>query len=216
MDFFSLLNIASQFRAVLEYLEQGGCIVWPLVGISVWMWYLIIKKLCMLVRWQKYMRYVSSARTVSGTSGIRILYNLLTKSESPGSFHTEPDQNMIESFVQTHRNELESHIQTIFVLASVAPLLGLLGTVTGMISTFEAISRFGTANARAFAAGISEALVTTQMGLIVAVPGIFMGHLIRKRTDNIQLRIQGAGRRMQDAGRRMQDAGRRAQDAGRR
>ena len=60
-----------------------------------------------------------------------------------------------------------------------------------MISTFEAISRFGTANARAMAAGISEALITTQIGLIVAVPGLFMGHIIRRKTDVIQNQMDG-------------------------
>ncbi len=181
MDFLNLLSFDSQFRAAMEYLDQGGYVIYPLIGISVWMWYLIIKKLSMLSCWQKQGRS-------SSHKGEK--YKIMTEFEAHRTFDTDLDRKVLQSLVQRHQNELESHIQTIFVLAAVAPLLGLLGTVTGMISTFEAISRFGTANARAFAAGISEALVTTQMGLIVAVPGLFMGHLIRKRTDNIQLRME--------------------------
>jgi hypothetical protein len=56
------------------------------------------------------------------------------------------------------------------VLAAVAPLLGLLGTVTGMIATFDVLAVFGTGNAKAMAGGISEALITTQTGLLVALP----------------------------------------------
>ncbi|QTA85884.1 MotA/TolQ/ExbB proton channel family protein [Desulfonema magnum] len=190
MDFFNLSNFDSQFRAAAEYLNQGGYVIYPLIGVSVWMWYLIIKKLCAIAHWRKQMRRVSSSRSVSERTGIHGVYKILTECEGPEHFDPDFDKKIMDSLVQRRQNELESHIQTIFVLASVAPLLGLLGTVTGMISTFEAISRFGTANARAFAAGISEALVTTQMGLIVAVPGLFMGHMIRKRTDNIQLRME--------------------------
>jgi len=177
----NFLSFDSQFEAVLKYLDQGGYVIYPLIGISIWMWYLIIKKLSMLSNWRKQGR---------STSHKGEKYKIMTEFEARRTFDSDLDKMILESLVQKHQNEMERHLQTIFVLASVAPLLGLLGTVTGMISTFEAISRFGTANARAFAAGISEALVTTQMGLIVAVPGLFMGQLIRKRTDNIQIRME--------------------------
>jgi biopolymer transport protein ExbB len=69
----------------------------------------------------------------------------------------------------------------IAALAGVAPLLGLLGTVLGMIETFQVISVFGTSNARAMATGISVALITTETGLLIAIPGLFIsGALIRK------------------------------------
>jgi len=64
-------------------------------------------------------------------------------------------------------------ITTIKVLATIAPFLGLFGTVTGMIKTFQSVARFGLANPKALAGGISEAMITTQFGLFIAVPGIF-------------------------------------------
>jgi biopolymer transport protein ExbB len=82
------------------------------------------------------------------------------------------------------------HVATILVLAAVAPLLGLLGTVSGMISTFDAISQFGTGNARALASGISEALVTTQTGLVVAVPGLLLGGLLHRRALRLEARME--------------------------
>lgn len=68
------------------------------------------------------------------------------------------------------------------LLAAVAPLLGLLGTVVGMIETFQAITLFGTGDPKLMAGGISQALVTTMQGLIVAVPLLFAHALVRSRS----------------------------------
>ena len=65
------------------------------------------------------------------------------------------------------------------VIAAVAPLLGLLGTVTGMISTFEIITEHGTGDPRMLSSGISEALITTQLGLIVAIPMLLLGNMLK-------------------------------------
>jgi len=73
----------------------------------------------------------------------------------------------------------------IMVIAAVAPLLGLLGTVTGMIGTFEIITEFGTGDPRMLSGGISEALVTTQMGLIVAIPSLLLGNLLNRQADAV-------------------------------
>ncbi|PAU85781.1 flagellar motor protein MotA [Pseudomonas sp. WN033] len=68
------------------------------------------------------------------------------------------------------------------LLAAVAPLLGLLGTVTGMIATFQAITLFGTGDPKLMAGGISQALVTTVLGLVVAIPLLFMHSLVAARS----------------------------------
>jgi len=62
--------------------------------------------------------------------------------------------------------------------------LGLLGTVCGMIKVFFAIAIFGTGNIKAIAAGISEALITTQGGLVVAIPGLYAGNILLKKAKN--------------------------------
>lgn len=67
------------------------------------------------------------------------------------------------------------------VIAAVAPLLGLLGTVTGMIATFDIITKFGTGDPGMLSSGISEALVTTQLGLVVAIPSLLLGNLLAAR-----------------------------------
>lgn len=80
---------------------------------------------------------------------------------------------------------LESGQSLIKVFAAVAPLLGLLGTVVGMINTFQAITLFGTGDPKLMAGGISEALVTTMLGLIVAIPLVFMHTLVTSRSRSL-------------------------------
>ena len=72
------------------------------------------------------------------------------------------------------------------VTAAAAPLMGLLGTVTGMINTFSLITIFGTGDAKSLSSGISEALVTTELGLIVAIPSlIFHALLLRMAKEKV-------------------------------
>ncbi len=74
----------------------------------------------------------------------------------------------------------------IIVIAAVTPLLGLLGTVTGMISTFDIITEFGTGDPKLLSGGISVALVTTQLGLIVAIPALVLGNLLSGWSNRIK------------------------------
>jgi biopolymer transport protein ExbB len=87
------------------------------------------------------------------------------------------------------RRELSRFLAVIAVLAGIAPLLGLLGTVLGMIETFDVISIFGTGNAKAMAGGISVALITTQTGLMVAIPGLFLSGLLLRRASRLEIRL---------------------------
>lgn len=66
------------------------------------------------------------------------------------------------------------------ITAAAAPLLGLLGTVTGMIKTFNLITIFGTGDAKSLSSGISEALVTTELGLIVAIPALILHGILSR------------------------------------
>ena len=72
------------------------------------------------------------------------------------------------------RPKLERFLPFIAVTAAAAPLMGLLGTVMGMIKTFKLITVFGTGDAKNLAVGISEALVTTELGLVVAIPTLIL------------------------------------------
>lgn len=85
---------------------------------------------------------------------------------------------------------LERFLPTLKVLAAVAPLLGLLGTVTGIINTFNVITAHGTGDPRLMAGGISEALITTQLGLAAAIPLMIAVALLGKKAHNLALDME--------------------------
>jgi biopolymer transport protein ExbB len=81
--------------------------------------------------------------------------------------------------------QLESGLTLLKIIAAVAPLMGLLGTVTGMIITFQAITIFGAGDPKAMAGGISSALVTTVLGLLVAIPTVLLHTVVNGRAQSI-------------------------------
>ena len=82
-------------------------------------------------------------------------------------------------------HEMERYLSTLGTIALVTPLLGLLGTVIGMIKVFTAIMVQGTGNASVLAGGISEALITTAAGLSVAIPALIFHRMFQRRIDDI-------------------------------
>ena len=93
---------------------------------------------------------------------------------------------MIEAIEDAGRHvahELERYLNALGTIAAISPLLGLLGTVTGMIRTFKAITLAGVGNPTAMASGIAEALITTATGLIIAIPALVAYRMLRSRVD---------------------------------
>jgi biopolymer transport protein ExbB len=80
---------------------------------------------------------------------------------------------------------LERGLSMLAIFGAVAPLLGLLGTVTGMIDTFRVITLFGTGDPKLMSGGISEALITTEIGLAVAIPIMLLYTFLRRKVDGI-------------------------------
>ena len=87
-------------------------------------------------------------------------------------------------------NEMERYLNTLGNVAAVTPLLGLLGTVIGMIKVFTAIKLEGTGNAAVLAGGISEALITTAAGLSVAIPSLFFFRFFQRRVDELVITME--------------------------
>lgn len=81
--------------------------------------------------------------------------------------------------------KLEKNMWLLSMAAQLSPLVGLLGTVTGMIMSFNIISQSGTGDPKALAGGIAQALITTAAGLIVAVPSVFSYNFLNKKIDNV-------------------------------
>jgi biopolymer transport protein ExbB len=99
------------------------------------------------------------------------------------------DRETLESVLQEailrELPRVERGLSVLAIFGAVAPLLGLLGTVTGMIDTFRVITLFGTGDPKLMSGGISEALVTTELGLAVAIPIMLMHTFLSRRVDAI-------------------------------
>jgi len=87
-------------------------------------------------------------------------------------------------------HELERYLNTLGTIAAITPLLGLLGTVIGMIKVFSAIKLEGTGNAQILAGGISQALITTAAGLTVSIPSLFFYRFFQRRVDELVISME--------------------------
>jgi len=181
------------YRAI-EYLWQGGWVMVPLIACSVVMWTLIGERL--------YFFHSLTRRDIRIRDAIAMLEEKRATGEGPGlrerlvgSFSKEMtgrsglDKRILHCCALKQRPVLNRHLAAIAVLASVAPLLGLLGTVIGMVDTFDVLSIFGTGNVKGLASGISVALITTQSGLLVAIPGLLLSGYLYRRAERLEMRL---------------------------
>jgi biopolymer transport protein ExbB len=174
-------------------METGGWVMFPLVVVSVLMCYLIAKKYLELRSLSRGDRPVLECIDAVGKPGFKaapwqraIMEGFLARR----TFSDDLDRSILESLRVRQEGQVKRYIGMIAVLAGVAPLLGLLGTVGGMITTFMVIAKFGTGNVKALASGISEALITTQTGLVVAVPGLFLANYLHRRSEKLRARMR--------------------------
>lgn len=99
------------------------------------------------------------------------------------------EEAMYESMLHT-QPKLERYLNIIAVTASVAPLLGLLGTVTGIIKTFNLMRVFGSGDPKPLISGISEALITTELGLVLAIPALIIHALLSRKVSGVMAHIE--------------------------
>ena len=108
-------------------------------------------------------------------------------------------KDSIEEAANQVIHKLERYLNVLGTISSIAPLLGLLGTVIGMIKVFTAIMLQGTGNAAVLAGGISEALITTAAGLSVAIPALVCHRFFERRIDSLTLKMEDQAIRLVDA-----------------
>ncbi|MGF1448365.1 MAG: MotA/TolQ/ExbB proton channel family protein [Opitutales bacterium] len=128
---------------------------------------------------------LSKARAAKGPEADMLAEGLKNRHESPELL----EEILFEKVLET-QPRVERLLPMIAVIAATAPLLGLLGTVTGMIKTFDLITLFGTGDARSLSGGISEALVTTEFGLIVAIPSLILHAVLWRYSRQILSRME--------------------------
>ena len=167
--------------------------MYPLLLVSILMFFLVIKKALEMRDFSKGDRPIRECLESLGKPVFMaapwqrdIIKNFL----ADRTFDEDLDRSILEALLLRQSTFVDRSIKSIAILASVAPLLGLLGTVNGMITTFLVIATSGTGDAKALASGISEALITTQTGLVVAVPGLFLANYLRRRSEKLKSRMQ--------------------------
>jgi biopolymer transport protein ExbB len=192
--------LTAQYLRLEQYLHLGGALMLPLVGLSFLMWLLIVNRVLFFRRlYHKNMgarvawAHIQDNRLPDPARYRGIISLLVARFVSRRSHDRRLDRFILDETVQALGSSLDDHLALIGVLAAIAPLLGLLGTVGGMIDTFDILAIFGTGNAKGMAGGISEALITTQTGLLVAIPGLWMKGFLDRRARNLKRRIAAVG-----------------------
>jgi biopolymer transport protein ExbB len=181
------------------YIRSGGMVMVPILAVSLVMWVLIFNRVWFMRT--LYVKNISRSRAgelvrlnqqpedrYKGANSLLVRQFLARRTRD-----RDLDGYILDETVMGLCASLDRYLAAIRVLSAVAPLLGLLGTVVGMMHTFEVITVFGTGNARAMAAGISVALITTQTGLMVAIPGLYMAGWLTRRSRNLKNRIAATG-----------------------
>jgi len=182
----TLSNMPRKNADSANWLEQGGTFVWPIILVGLLGLLLLIERVFYLfVRKQRVSTIGAVERAVHRgdldqakaivEAGATDLDRLLLRGLETVSEPVEVREAALEQVLLSEEPKLERSLTLLAAAAGVAPLLGLLGTVTGMIGTFDVIAQHGTGNPRLLSGGISMALITTQLGLIVAVP-LLLGH----------------------------------------
>ncbi len=175
----SLLGLLIQAPSLQERIDQGGVIgyvtiVLGIIGALIALW-----RLLYLSGVGAGIRKQLKSETASEKNP---LGRILKVYDENSSADTETLELKLDEAILREAPSLEKWQGAIKVLAAVAPLLGLLGTVTGMIATFQAITLFGTGDPKLMAGGISQALVTTVLGLCVAIPLVLMHSWVAGRS----------------------------------
>ncbi len=156
--------MANPFEAISDFLAAGGTVLWIILFTTLVMWVLIIERIL-------FFKYVCP----------EIMSDLknqwLKRRDKNSWFASQVRQTLISRGEQ----QINSYIGTIKTFVALCPLLGLLGTVTGMISVFDIMAITGTGNARLMASGISMATIPTLAGMVAALSGLYFGSLFEKK-----------------------------------
>jgi len=189
----ALLRNPPERATLLGTLRQGGVFLWPillagLVGLG-----LVVERFVVLRRVRLTGRAMVRAGAAAPAAAASPAQRVMARVAGDGQGGPEVMEKRLEQAVLDELPPLERFLQTIRVLAAVAPLLGLLGTVSGIIQTFRVITAYGNGDPKVLSAGISEALLTTELGLLVAIPLLLCHHFLARRVQAILLDMEVAG-----------------------
>jgi biopolymer transport protein ExbB len=204
---------------MLEIVQAGGWLMLPIIGCSVVAVAIILERL-----WTLQEKRVVPANVTTQVwdwiqhnqldgQHVQQLHDSspLGRVLATGLFYRNATRDVLKEAIEdTGRHvvhDLERYLNTLGTIAAISPLLGLLGTVSGMIRSFTAITTEGVGNPTVLAGGISEALITTAAGLTVAIPALIAYRYLRGRVDELVVKIEKESIRFIEAVLHQQHAG---------
>lgn len=205
---------------MLEYILNGGLLMWVLLGLSVIGLAIIIERYRVfkiagidsaLLRGRirdhlgegKIEAAIGDCRAVQGPIaallivGLARYRTLLAMGKLPDEIEKSVSRSM-EEFAPRVLSDLEKRVGLLLMVGSVAPLVGMCGTVTGMIRAFDAMASAESLGGGVVAAGISEALITTAGGLLIAIPAVVSYYIFSNRIEQHTLEIEEAASELVD------------------
>jgi|TARA_R110000744_G_scaffold11130_2_gene34078 biopolymer transport protein ExbB len=196
---------------VLAFIQTGGFFMWPLMACSILTLAIIIERFWTLRKAgvapngllsdvmtrlrddRMTIEYIRSMQTQTGLASI-FAAGLLNSKHGRGSM-----KESVQEAASHVIHELERFMNTLGTIAAISPLLGLLGTVVGMIKVFSVLMESGAGNTALLAGGISEALLTTAAGLGVAIPALIFHRFFSRRIDVLVVTMEQQSTKLVDA-----------------
>ena len=190
------LQLKETKGTLVEHINKGGVIAYAILGVGLLAAFMIVQKMHDLSRMavdkpetvQRFVALVARGAANEARGAAGSLQATTRELFTVGLRHLDQPKEILEEHLYAvllrQRLHYERRLPLLAVIAVASPLMGLLGTVTGMVRTFALITVFGTGNAGKLAGGISEVLVATELGLMVAIPTLvahgFLAHRIQK------------------------------------
>jgi biopolymer transport protein ExbB len=185
-------------NTLIDQINSGGLLVWPILAIGLFALVMAtertvflkgvhdntdrvmgkVNELALQGKWRECDEIVNERKG-------RPVYNVLEAGLRARGERRETLESILQEAILKELPRLERFLPMLNMMGAIAPLLGLLGTVTGMISTFHVITLYGTGDPRMMSGGISEALVTTMLGLSVAIPIMLLHTFLNRRVEHI-------------------------------
>ena len=187
---------------MFELLKSGGFLIWPILLCSVIALAIVIERFIALKAKEvvppeliekigKLLKKGNlDSQTIDDIEEGSLLGRVLAAGLRNPNQHRVVVKEAIEEAGRHVIHDLEKHLQTLGTIAAITPLLGLLGTVIGMIKVFAAITTFGVGDPQALAEGISEALVTTAAGLSVGIPSLMFHRFFRGKVNELTIDME--------------------------
>jgi len=176
------MDLTAEF---LDLMARGGPVMWVIFFVAWLAIIMLIERTLRVSAWRRHaireqaeFEKNSSHQPTSNGSPIATLVNRINWDDLE---HKDDVAQQLNIQLAELMPKLEGSLPTVAIIGSLLPMLGLLGTVTGMIEVFEVIALQGTGEPQEMAHGISQALLTTASGLIIAIPVIFSHHLLSRR-----------------------------------